>query len=96
MKDLATKTWTAHRRRGGTTSEGRRQALEEFRQPKTAGVIVDVSRGQVAVDFHPGDFTQGEDMAEKEDTQVAETFSEEIFVAQIGSLPRPGYPNSRG
>ena len=67
---------------GERTAEGRRQALKEFRQPKTAGVIVDASGGQVAVDFHPGDFTQGEDMAEKEDAPVAETFSEEIFVAQ--------------
>ena len=43
---------------------------------------MDTGRGQIAVDFHPGDFTQGEDMAEKADAPVAETFSEEVFVAQ--------------
>jgi hypothetical protein len=68
--------------RGRRTAEGHRQALKEFGQVKTAGVIVDARREQVAVDFHPGDFTQGEDMAEKEDTPVAKTFSEEVFVAQ--------------
>ena len=64
------------------TAEGRSQARKELRHPKTAGVIVDAGRGQSAVDFHPGDFTQSKDMAEKADAPVAEPFPEEVFVAE--------------
>ena len=37
---------------------------------------------EVAVDFDPGDFTQRENMTEKEKAPIAKTFSEEIVVAQ--------------
>ena len=43
---------------------------------------MDTGGGQIAVDFDPGDFTQREDMTEKENAPVAKTFSEEILVAQ--------------
>ena len=90
---------TVRERRGvqaQLTSDGCRQALEEIGQPQRARVIADLSRGPVTVDFHPLDFIQREDAAEKDDTQVTELLSEEILVAQSDHTIGPGYPDPRG
>ena len=66
--------------------EPRRAAAMRCRKSgnlKRPSVIVDTSGGQIAVDFHPGDFISCvKTSTEKEDAPVAKTFSEEILVAQ--------------